>query len=128
MKTRMTHAARAELVEVVRSRYSAASGKAKRRLLDEFIAASGYHEKSAIRVSCPNTAALGGRGCGVRRRSHRCTRLYPALPGASHTVHRNMVSARNVDPHCYRRVARSTAVALVKSEKLIQRRRAAHTL
>ena len=32
------------------ARYSAASGKAKRRILDEFIAASGYHEKSAIRV------------------------------------------------------------------------------
>jgi hypothetical protein len=50
MKTRMTHAARAELVDAVQSRYSAASGKAKRRILDEFIAASGYHEKSAIRV------------------------------------------------------------------------------
>src|SRR5580658_4398891 len=50
MKTRMTHAARTELVEAVRSRYGAASGKAKRRILDEFIAASGYHEKSAIRV------------------------------------------------------------------------------
>src|SRR5271170_810932 len=50
MKTRMTHAARAELVDAVQSRYTAASGKAKRRILDEFIAASGYHEKSAIRV------------------------------------------------------------------------------
>ena len=50
MKTRMTHAARAELVDAVQSRYSAASGMAKRRILDEFIAASGYHEKSAIRV------------------------------------------------------------------------------
>jgi hypothetical protein len=50
MKARMTHAARAELVHAVRNRYHAASGKAKRRILDEFIAASGYHEKSAIRV------------------------------------------------------------------------------
>jgi hypothetical protein len=50
MKTRMTHAARAELVDAVQNRYSAASGKAKRRILDEFIAASGYHEKSVIRV------------------------------------------------------------------------------
>jgi len=50
MKARMTHAARAELVHAVRNRYRAASGKAKRRILDEFIAASGYHEKSAIRV------------------------------------------------------------------------------
>jgi hypothetical protein len=50
MKARMTHAARGELANSIRSRYSAASGKAKRRILDEFIAASGYHEKSAIRV------------------------------------------------------------------------------
>jgi hypothetical protein len=50
MKVRMTHAARGELVDAVRSRYGAASGKVKRRILDEFIAASGYHEKSAIRV------------------------------------------------------------------------------
>jgi hypothetical protein len=50
MKMRMTHAARAELANAIRSRYGAATGKAKRRILDEFIAASGYHEKSAIRV------------------------------------------------------------------------------
>src|SRR6202035_1077021 len=50
MKTRMTHAARAELANAIRSRYGAATGSAKRKILDEFIAASGYHEKSAIRV------------------------------------------------------------------------------
>ena len=50
MKAKMTHAARRELVDAIRSRYRAASGKAKRRILEEFIAASGYHEKSAIRV------------------------------------------------------------------------------
>ena len=44
MKMRTTHAARAELAKAIRSRY----GNAKRRMLDEFIAASGYHEKSAI--------------------------------------------------------------------------------
>jgi hypothetical protein len=59
MKTRMTHAARAELVDAVQSRYSAASGKAKRRILDEFVAASGYHEKSAIRVLNETRAAKG---------------------------------------------------------------------
>jgi hypothetical protein len=50
MKARMTHAARVELANANRSRYGAASGNAKRRILDEFIAASGCHEKSAIRV------------------------------------------------------------------------------
>ena len=46
----MTRAARAELANAVRRRYTAAAGKDKRRILEEFIAATGYHEKSAIRV------------------------------------------------------------------------------
>ncbi len=53
MKTRITHAARAELANAIRSRYAAATSSAKGKLLEEFIAASGYHEKSAIRVD-PN--------------------------------------------------------------------------
>ena len=40
----------AELADAIRARYAAAKGKDKRRILDEFIAATGYHEKSAIRV------------------------------------------------------------------------------
>jgi integrase-like protein len=50
MKATMTHAARAELANAIRSRYRAVAGKEKRRILEEFIAATGYHEKSAIRV------------------------------------------------------------------------------
>src|SRR5689334_20898707 len=50
MKTKMTHAMRMELADVVRDRYAAAANKDKRRILQEFIAATGYHEKSAIRV------------------------------------------------------------------------------
>jgi transposase InsO family protein len=50
MVTKMTRAARAELADVVRRRYSSAASKDKRRIWDEFIAATGYHEKSAIRV------------------------------------------------------------------------------
>ena len=50
MKREMTHAARAELADAIRDRYAAAAGKDKRRILEEFIAATGYHEKSAIRV------------------------------------------------------------------------------
>ena len=50
MKSKMTHAARAELTEAIRSRYSKSAGKTKRKILDEFVAATGYHEKSAIRV------------------------------------------------------------------------------
>ena len=50
MGTKMTHTARAELTQVVRRRYCTASGAEKRKILDEFIAATGYHEKSAIRA------------------------------------------------------------------------------
>ncbi|TIT20154.1 MAG: hypothetical protein E5W70_22405 [Mesorhizobium sp.] len=46
----MTHAMRMELANAVRDRYAAAANKDKRRILEEFIAATGYHEKSAIRV------------------------------------------------------------------------------
>ncbi|TIP51015.1 MAG: hypothetical protein E5X77_03740 [Mesorhizobium sp.] len=50
MNTKMTHAMRMELANAVRDRYAAATTKDKRRILEEFIAAKGYHEKSAIRV------------------------------------------------------------------------------
>lgn len=50
MATKMTHIARAELTSVVRRRYCAATGAEKRKILDEFIAVTGYHEKSAIRA------------------------------------------------------------------------------
>jgi len=39
MGTKMTHTARAELTQVVRRRYCAATGTEKRKILDEFIAA-----------------------------------------------------------------------------------------
>jgi hypothetical protein len=50
MGTKMTHTARAELTHVVHRRYCAATGAEKRKILDEFIAVTGYHEKSAIRA------------------------------------------------------------------------------
>jgi len=50
MGTKMTHMARAELTSVVRRRYSVATGAQKRKILDEFIAVTGYHQKSAIRA------------------------------------------------------------------------------
>src|SRR5229473_3264390 len=50
MGTKMTHTARAELTNVVRRRYCDATGAEKRKILDEFIAVTGYHEKSAIRA------------------------------------------------------------------------------
>jgi hypothetical protein len=50
MVTKMTHSARAELTNAVQRRYSAATGAEKRKILNEFIAVTGYHEKSAIRA------------------------------------------------------------------------------
>jgi len=50
MGTKMTHAARVELTNEVRKRYWAAAGAEKRKILDEFIAVTGYHQKSAIRA------------------------------------------------------------------------------
>ena len=46
----MTHTARAELANAIRRRYQSASGRQKCKILDEFVATTGYHEKSAIRV------------------------------------------------------------------------------
>ena len=50
MHKRMTATARAELADAIRPRYAAAAAKEKRKILEQFIAATGYHEKSAIRV------------------------------------------------------------------------------
>lgn len=50
MGNKMTHQSRAELANVIRSRYRSATDGQKRKILNEFIAVTGYHEKSAIRV------------------------------------------------------------------------------
>ena len=50
MANKITHGVRAELANAVRRRYRSAAGKEKRKILDEFIATTGYLEKSAIRV------------------------------------------------------------------------------
>jgi hypothetical protein len=68
MDTKMARAARAELANAVRRRYTSALGEDKRRVLDEFIAATGYHEKSAIRVLNSQPAP-----------KHRQTRCRPPL-------------------------------------------------
>ncbi len=50
MATKMTHTARIELTNAVCRRYGVATGAEKRKILDEIIAVTGYHEKSAIRA------------------------------------------------------------------------------
>jgi hypothetical protein len=61
MGSKMTHTARAELTHVVRRRYCEATGAEKRKILDEFIAVTGYHEKSAIRVLNAEPVTKGRR-------------------------------------------------------------------
>jgi len=46
----MSHLSKKELLEVIRPRYLKATKKEKKQILDEFIAATGYHRKYAIRV------------------------------------------------------------------------------
>lgn len=46
----MTHTARAEIADAIRLRHRSVTGKQERKILDEFMASTGYHEKSAIRV------------------------------------------------------------------------------
>jgi hypothetical protein len=41
MKTKMTHAISKELADAIRGRYAAAANKDKRRILEEFVAATG---------------------------------------------------------------------------------------
>jgi hypothetical protein len=69
MDKKMTHTVRAELAEAIRLRYQSASGKQKRQILDEFVASTGYHEKSAIRV-------LNGQPITKRRQTRDRPSLY----------------------------------------------------
>jgi len=50
MATKMTRSSRTELTRSLRKRYLAATIKQKQTILKEFIAATGYHPKSAVRV------------------------------------------------------------------------------
>jgi len=69
MASKMTHKMRAELADVIRRRYRSAEGSEKRRILGEFIATTGYHEKSAIRV-------LNGSAAPKRRQTRHRPSLY----------------------------------------------------
>ena len=50
MNTKMMHTTRAELPNAIRRQFRPASGKEKRRNLDEFVATTGYHGKSTHRL------------------------------------------------------------------------------
>jgi Integrase core domain len=63
MDTQLTHAARIQLAHSLRRRYQAASSRAKKQILNEFLAVSGYHPKYAIHLlNAKDTAAQAPRG------------------------------------------------------------------
>jgi hypothetical protein len=69
MNLGMTSATRAALADAIRGRYAAVAGKDNRMILREFIVATGYHEKSAVRI-------LNGPVAVKRRQTRRRTPLY----------------------------------------------------
>jgi hypothetical protein len=68
MAKRLSGSARRELIVAVRGRYSTSAPSVKREILREFVAITGYHRKSAIRI-------LNGNGCDSVHNAQR-PRLY----------------------------------------------------
>jgi hypothetical protein len=66
MDTQLTHAARIELARSLRRRYQAASSRAKKQILDEFIAVSAYHPKYAIHLLNAADTAVPARRLRAR--------------------------------------------------------------
>src|SRR2546423_13372428 len=66
METELTRAARTELARSLRRRYQAASSRAKKQILGEFFAVSGYHPKYAIHLLNAADAAAAPRRGRVR--------------------------------------------------------------
>ena len=65
MGRRISMATRIELLQVLRPRYRSSTRPEKGRILDEFIAISGYHRKHAVRLL--NQAATGSKKRHVRK-------------------------------------------------------------
>ena len=62
----MSQRSKRELLETIRPRYLKANKRGKGRILDEFVASTGYHRKYAIRV-----LKQGRKTSGVRKRGRR---------------------------------------------------------
>jgi hypothetical protein len=66
MKRRISMTTRKELAEALRARYRGATFGDRIKILDEFVALTGYHRKHAIRVL--GEEAAGARAVPVRNR------------------------------------------------------------
>jgi hypothetical protein len=63
----MSQKSKRELLEAIRSRYLRANKTAKERILDEFVASTGYHRKYAIRVLKHGSRAKGLKKPGRKK-------------------------------------------------------------
>jgi hypothetical protein len=63
----MRVATRRELVAAIRGRYQTAARREKQKILDEFVAVSGYHRKHAVRILSGAAAAGAEPAAPVRR-------------------------------------------------------------
>ncbi len=70
MVGQVSMATKAELVAAIGDRYQASSRVERTKILDEFVAVTGYHRKHAIRLLRPKTGAVG---TAVRRVDRRYT-------------------------------------------------------
>ena len=61
MGRRISMATRIELLQVLRCRYRSSTRREKGRILDEFVAISGYHRKHAIRLLNQTPTGSGKR-------------------------------------------------------------------
>lgn len=68
MGRQISMATRQELVGAIRVRYAGSSRVEKRKILDEFVAVTGYHHKSAIRVLTASPVVLAPVANGRPRR------------------------------------------------------------
>ena len=66
---RVTMATRDELVVAVRERYANSERGEKTRILDEFVAVTGFHRKHAMRANKPHGALHGPRADFMMRQS-----------------------------------------------------------
>lgn len=67
MARRISMATRSELVEAIFERYRSSCRTDKQRILDEFVAVTGYHRKHTIQVLCRReTMPPTGRRHAVR--------------------------------------------------------------
>jgi hypothetical protein len=74
MGNKMTHQSRAELANAIRARYRSATGGQKHKILDEFIAVTGYHEKSCGFRRCRSVIPIQ-----AGHRSGRCRSRFDAV-------------------------------------------------